>query len=76
MIETMKEMILNDIETTNKLIIKETQYKGVNIILRKNSITKEKVNAIVSPTNEKLDHTNGLSREIAEIGGQVSSYRL
>ena len=75
-IEEMKDKIQNEIEEINKMNIKEIQYKGVNLIIRMNSITNEKVNAIVNPTNDKLDFSVGDSKVVYEIGGQVILYSL
>ena len=72
----MKQTIYNDIEAINKMTIKEIHHKGVNIIVRKNDLVLEKTNAIVNQTNERLDHSSGMDKIIAEAGGQVTNMNL
>ena len=69
-VETKKKL-LDEIQKIKQMNVKELEYKGVNLIVRKNDLTKEKVWAIVNPANEKLNHEGGAARAIAEAGGDV-----
>ena len=69
-VETKKKL-LDEIQKIKQMNVKELEYKGVNLIVRKNDLTKEKVWAIVNPANEDLNHEGGAARAIAEAGGDV-----
>ena len=61
-----------EIEEIGKLNVKEIEYKGVKVIVRKNDITQEKVEAIVNPANEGLGNEGGAAKIIADAGGDVN----
>ena len=46
-------------------------YRGWKIIIRKNDLTKEVVDAIVNPANEQLEHAGGAAFAIRWAGGDI-----
>ena len=46
-------------------------FRDWNIIIRKNDLWKELVDAIVNPANERLEHAGGAALAICNAGGEV-----
>ena len=67
--------ILEDIENSIKAKnVVETDFMGWKIIVRKNDLTEERTDAIVNPANEALIYEGGLTKAVADKGGDVSIY--
>jgi putative ATPase len=71
--EEIKQTIEEDQQRREKLTKAKCVYKGSNIIVRKNDITDEPVDAIVNPANEHL--TNGAGAAKAIEDGAGAEYR-
>ena len=71
MLEEKEKTLAKDKEKVKKLNIKEIEFEGCTIIVRKNDITLEREDAIVNPTNEYLRHEGGIAKCIADKAGEV-----
>lgn len=67
--EEIKQTIEEDQQRREKLTKAKCVYKGSNIIVRKNDITDEPVDAIVNPANEHLTNGAGAARAIDSAAG-------
>ena len=71
MLEEKEKTLAKDKEKVKKLNIKEIEFEGCTIIVRKNDLTLEREDAIVNPANEFLRNEGGAAKSISDKAGEV-----
>jgi O-acetyl-ADP-ribose deacetylase len=69
--KSLKNNTKRDRKRLQELTLKEVNYRGCIIKVRKNDITDEPVDAIVNPANSHLGNEGGAARAIEDAGGSV-----
>jgi O-acetyl-ADP-ribose deacetylase len=69
--KSLKKDTKRDRKRLQELTLKEVNYRGCIIKVRKNDITDEPVDAIVNPANSHLGNEGGAARAIEDAGGSV-----
>jgi O-acetyl-ADP-ribose deacetylase len=69
--KSLRKEAKRDRKRLQELTLKEVNYKGCIIKVRKNDITDEPVDAIVNPANSHLGNEGGAAKAIEDAGGSV-----
>jgi O-acetyl-ADP-ribose deacetylase len=69
--KSLRKDTKRDRKWLQELTLKEVNYRGCIIKVRKNNITDEPVDAIVNPAKSDLGNKEGAARAIEDAGGRV-----
>jgi O-acetyl-ADP-ribose deacetylase len=69
--KSLRKDTKRDRKHLQELTLKEVNYRGCIIKVRKNDITDELVDAIVNPANSHLGNEGGIARAIVDEGGRI-----